>query len=324
MVIVDSLPHPRQLPPTAVALGLFDGLHRGHQAVIRRAVGVPGLTPAVFTFRYDEEAVITKKNYARLLSPALKMKLLEQLGARIVFQPPFSKIMSMEPAEFFYKIIVQFMRAGAVVCGEDFRFGKNAAGDALLLRKLCEENGIRFTTVPPVEDEGKPVSSTRIREALRQGDVETANRLLGYPFMTDGTVVHGQHMGHALGFPTINQLFQPGQLIPRFGVYATIAEFEGRRYIGATDIGVKPTVGDSFQPAAETHLLDFDREIYGAEGHPLLLRLPAGGAEVPVAVGADRNGARQRRTGAGAAERQDIKTRPEMEFRPCFFELYDR
>lgn len=265
MVIVDSLPHPRQLPPTAVALGLFDGLHRGHQAVIRRAVGLPGLTPAVFTFRYDEEAVITKKNYARILSPALKMKLLEQLGARIVFQPPFSKIMSMEPAEFFYKIIVQFMRAGAVVCGEDFRFGKNAAGDALLLRKLCEENGIRFTTVPPVEDEGKPVSSTRIREALREGDVETANRLLGYPFMTDGTVVHGQHMGHALGFPTINQLFQPGQLIPRFGVYATIAEFEGRRYIGATDIGVKPTVGDSFQPAAETHLLDFDREIYGAE-----------------------------------------------------------
>ena len=116
-----------------------------------------------------------------------------------------------------------------------------------------------------MEDEGKPVSSTRIREALREGDVETANRLLGYPFMTDGTVVHGQHMGHALGFPTINQLFQPGQLIPRFGVYATIAEFEGRRYIGATDIGVKPTVGDSFRPAAETHLLDFDREIYGTE-----------------------------------------------------------
>ena len=265
MEIVDSVLDTRQLPPTAVALGLFDGLHRGHQAVIRRAVGVPGLIPAVFTFRYDDEAVVTKKNYARILSPALKMKILEQMGVRVVLQPPFSTIMAMDPADFFYKVIAGFMRAGAVVCGEDFRFGKNAAGDALLLRKLCEENGIRFATVPPVEDEGKPVSSTRIREALRQGDIETANRLLGYPFMTDGTVVHGQHMGHALGFPTINQLFQPGQLIPRFGVYATIAEIDGERYIGATDIGVKPTVGDSFQPAAETHLLDFDRDIYGAE-----------------------------------------------------------
>ena len=83
--------------------------------------------------------------------------------------------------------------------------------------------------------------------------------------MTAGTVVHGQHMGHSLGFPTINQLFESEQLIPRYGVYATIAEIDGKRYIGATDIGVKPTVGDSFQPAAETHLLDFDQDLYGRD-----------------------------------------------------------
>lgn len=265
MQICDSVTGSQALPPTAVALGLFDGLHRGHQAVIRRAVECPGLSPAVFTFRFDAKSVVTKKNYARILSPELKMAMLEKLGVQVVLQPPFSTIMAMDPADFFYKIIAGFMHAGAVFCGEDFRFGKDAAGDAALLQKLCRENGIQFTTVPPVEDGGQPVSSTRIRNALREGDIETANRLLGYPFMTAGTVVHGQHMGHSLGFPTINQLFQPEQLIPRYGVYATIAEIDGKRYIGATDIGVKPTVGDSFQPAAETHLLDFDRDMYGRD-----------------------------------------------------------
>ncbi len=264
MEIFDSVNGPG-LPPAAVALGLFDGLHLGHQAVIRRAVETKGLVPAVFTFRFDEEGSVTKKNFARILSPALKRERLRALGVQAVFEPPFSSIMALPPEEFFQKILLGFMHAKAVFCGGDFRFGKNAAGDAGLLQRLCEENGVAFTVVPPVLDSGKPVSSTRIRAALREGDIGTANRLLGYPFMTGGTVVHGQHMGHSLGFPTINQLFQPGELIPRFGVYATIAEIDGKKYIGATDIGVKPTVGDSFRPAAETHLLDFDRDIYGRE-----------------------------------------------------------
>ena len=264
MEIFDSV-NGRALPPSAVALGLFDGLHLGHQAVIRRAVEAKGLVPAVFTFRFDEGAAVTKKNFARILSPALKRERLEALGVQAVFEPPFSSIMALPPEMFFREILLGFMHAKAVFCGGDFRFGKNAAGDAALLQTLCAGNGVAFTAVPPVLDSGKPVSSTRIRAALREGDIGTANRLLGYPFMTGGTVVHGQHMGHALGFPTINQLFQPGELIPRFGVYATVAEIDGKKYIGATDIGVKPTVGDSFRPAAETHLLDFDQDIYGRE-----------------------------------------------------------
>lgn len=264
MEICNQVSQFSRLPSTAVALGLFDGVHRGHQAVIRAAADcAPELMPAVFTFRFDTRAVVTKKQFGTLLRPELKAKKLEENGIRFMLEPPFSTIMKMEPESFIQGILFNFMHAKAVFCGEDFRFGKNAAGDTRLLRSACEKNSVRFEIVRPVLDDGVPVSSTRIRAALREGDVPLANRLLGSPYMTCGTVVHGRHMGHSLGFPTINQLFSPEDLIPRFGVYATIVEVDGKEYVGATDIGVKPTVGDGYAPAAETFILDFDGDLYG-------------------------------------------------------------
>ncbi len=264
MRICDKVEESSSLPATAVALGLFDGVHRGHQSVIREAVRcAPGLTPAVFTFQFDRKALITKKAFSRILSPALKAKKLAEMGIEVMLQPPFSSIMSMEPERFFDTVLRGFMHAGAVFCGEDFRFGRGASGDAALLQRCCREAGIRFAVVPPLLDDGEPVSSTRIRAALREGDIPLANRLLGYPYQTGGIVVRGRQLGHRLGFPTINQPFAPEDLLPRFGVYATIAEVGGQRFIGATDIGVKPTVGDGYAPAAETYLLDFDGDLYG-------------------------------------------------------------
>ena len=264
MEICNQVSQFSRLPSTAVALGLFDGVHRGHQAVIRAAADcAPELMPAVFTFRFDTRAVVTKKQFGTLLRPELKAKKLEENGIRFMLEPPFSTIMKMEPESFIQGILFNFMHAKAVFCGEDFRFGKNAAGDTRLLRDACQKNGVRFEIVRPVLDDGVPVSSTRIRAALREGDVPLANRLLGSPYMTCGTVVHGRHMGHSLGFPTINQLFSPEDLIPRFGVYATIVEVDGKEYVGATDIGVKPTVGDGYAPAAETFILGYDGDLYG-------------------------------------------------------------
>ena len=264
MEICNQVSQFSRLPSTAVALGLFDGVHRGHQAVIRAAADcAPELMPAVFTFRFDTRAVVTKKQFGTLLRPELKAKKLEENGIRFMLEPPFSTIMKMEPESFIQGILFNFMHAKAVFCGEHFRFGKNAAEDTRLLRAACQKNGVRVEIVRPVLDDGVPVSSTRIRAALREGDVPLANRLLGSPYMTCGTVVHGRHMGHSLGFPTINQLFSPEDLIPRFGVYATIVEVDGKEYVGATDIGVKPTVGDGYAPAAETFILDFDGDLYG-------------------------------------------------------------
>ena len=264
MEICNQVSQFSRLPDTAVALGLFDGVHRGHQAVIRAAAAcAPELLPAVFTFRFDAREVVTKKQFGQLLRPELKAKKLEEYGIRFMLEPPFSTIMKMAPESFIQGILFNFMHAKAVFCGEDFRFGKNAAGDTSLLKAACEKNGVRFDILPPVLDDGLPVSSTRIRNALREGDIELANRLLGSPYMTCGTVVHGRHMGHSLGFPTISQLFSPEDLIPRFGVYATIVEIDGKQYVGATDIGVKPTVGEGYAPAAETYILDFDGDLYG-------------------------------------------------------------
>lgn len=263
MRICDRVQKRSDLPDTAVALGLFDGVHRGHQSVIRAAVSESTLTPAVFTFQFDQKDLITKPHFARILSPALKVRKLEELGVEVMFEPLFSSIMSMEPESFFNGILRNFMHAGAIFCGDDFHFGKGASGDTALLQRYCKDAGIRFEVVPPLLDDGAPVSSTRIRAALREGDIPLANRLLGYPYMTDGVVVHGRHLGRKLGFPTINQLFSPEDLIPRFGVYATIAEIDGKRYVGATDIGVKPSVGEGYAPAAETYILDFDGDLYG-------------------------------------------------------------
>ncbi len=263
MRICDRVQKRSDLPDTAVALGLFDGVHRGHQSVIRAAVSESTLTPAVFTFQFDQKDLITKPHFARILSPALKVRKLEELGVQVMFEPLFSSIMSMEPESFFNGILRNFMHAGAIFCGDDFHFGKGASGDTALLQRYCKDAGIRFEVVPPLLDDGAPVSSTRIRAALREGDIPLANRLLGYPYMTDGVVVHGRHLGRKLGFPTINQLFSPEDLIPRFGVYATIAEIDGKRYVGATDIGVKPSVGEGYAPAAETYILDFDGDLYG-------------------------------------------------------------
>lgn len=264
MRICDKVEKSSDLPATAVALGLFDGVHRGHQSVIRRAVQCsPALTPAVFTFQFDQKSLITKKQFGRILSPDLKTRKLEEMGVEIMLQPAFSTIMSMGPESFFNGILRNFMHAEAVFCGEDFHFGKNAAGNVSLLQRYCSEAHIQFEIVPPLLDGDTPVSSTRIRSALREGDIQRANQLLGYPYITDGVVVHGRHLGHKLGFPTINQLFSTEDLVPHFGVYATIAEIDGQRYIGATDIGVKPTIGEGYAPAAETYLLDFSGDLYG-------------------------------------------------------------
>ena len=171
--------------------------------------------------------------------------------------------MKMAPESFIQGILFNFMHAKAVFCGEDFRFGKNAAGDTSLLKAACEKNGIRFDILPPVLDDGLPVSSTRIRNALREGDIELAKPAARKPLydLWDGRARTAY--GPFLGFPTINQLFSPEDLIPRFGVYATIVEIDGKQYVGATDIGVKPTVGEGYAPAAETYILDFDGDLYG-------------------------------------------------------------
>ena len=249
---------------TSVALGFFDGVHRGHQAVIRRAVELSGesLTPAVFTFLPSAHMPARKAGSGLLCTEAQKEEELGRLGVRLVSAPAFDEIRDITGEDFVKKTLWEAMGARVLCCGEDFRFGRGAAFVVRELRELCGSLGIRLEVVPPVLDAGEPVSSTRIRAAVSAGEMETARRLLGRHFSLSFPVVHGRRLGRRLGFPTINQVIPERFILPRFGVYAAFATWKGKAYPAVANVGVKPTVGAE-RPLAETYIAGFDGDLYG-------------------------------------------------------------
>lgn len=242
-------------PPASLALGTFDGLHLGHRAVLRAALD-SAYSPQAFTFKRSPSGD------PALITPADKAALMEDMGIGRMYSMDFSALRDMEAESFARDILIGRLNAKRLCCGEDFRFGRGAAGDAELLRRVCGEQGTELVVVPPVLDGGEKVSSTRIRRAVAEGDIQTANRLLGRPFGFALEVIHGNHIGTGLGTPTINQALPEGLALPRFGVYAAWCYTEGGRFYGVCNIGVKPTVG-SDRVLAETWMPDFAGDLYG-------------------------------------------------------------
>lgn len=247
--------------PLAAALGSFDGLHLGHQRVIGSALDSPGLLPAVVTFPENPLNLLRKQPVPMLTTNQQRLSLLEQMGVDTVYLLPFAAIREMEP-EDFVRILHQECRVEKICCGFNFRFGREGRGDTKLLHRMCRELGMELSVSEPVSIEGAPVSSTRIRACLEKGDVVLASRMLGRPFQYDFPVVHGRQLGRTLGTPTINQPFPEGYILPRFGVYASLAHIDGKTYHGVTNIGVKPTVGAE-GPLSETWLPEFSGDLYG-------------------------------------------------------------
>lgn len=258
----DQIPSLQQ--NTSVALGLFDGLHRGHQQVIAKAVSHCGsLTPVVFSFDYDNPSLISKADFKTLLSPTLKIQLLESFGVELFIHPPFSAIKDLPALRFLEEILVGALHAKAIFCGYDYRFGQNAEGDTHMLKRFCTSHRIHCEVVPALTEDGSPISSTRIRSCIHEGKMECAQKMLGHPYAIDFPVSEGRRLGRRLGFPTINQPYPEGSILPRFGVYAALAEIDGKTYRGVTNIGVKPTVGDGNFPAAETYVIGYEGNLYG-------------------------------------------------------------
>ncbi|MDD2955138.1 MAG: riboflavin biosynthesis protein RibF [Oscillospiraceae bacterium] len=248
----------------SVALGFFDGVHKGHQAVVRQAVEMAGdtLAPAVFTFRPSDHMPTRKQGSGILCTEAQKETLLRSLGIQRISAPDFEEIRGVGGEDFVRRILWKELGARALCCGEDFRFGKGAAFTVRELEALCAEMGIRLAVAPPVLDGGEPVSSTRIRAAVAAGEMETAARLLGRPFSLEFPVAHGRQLGRRLNFPTINQVFPQRFALPRFGVYAASVQWEGKLYPAVANVGVKPTVGAE-NPLAETYIVGFSGDLYG-------------------------------------------------------------
>lgn len=244
---------------TAVALGAFDGLHIGHRAVIDKALQ-SGLFPVVFTFR-DNPAEVLTGSCRYLTTVEERLRILESWGVQAVVMPDFRNVAGWEP-ERFLNMLHTDLCAKQVSCGVDFSFGKKAAGNTKLLGSFCEEHDIVLRITDAVLYKNERVSSTRIRNAMENGDMEAVTDMLGRPFSFEFEVVHGNHLGRTIGIPTINQTFPEQFILPRFGVYASAVYVDGNVYCGVTNVGVKPTVG-SERALSETWMPDFSGDLYG-------------------------------------------------------------
>lgn len=248
---------------TSVALGSFDGLHKGHMTVLRNALSSAddGLLPYVLLFDVHPQTVLCGEAPPALMTTKEREDTLRAMGFTL-YTVPFAEICTMEPERFVREILCDALHAGSVSCGYNYRFGKNGRGDAALLGTLCAEKDIRLTVSAHIDYAGRPISSTRIRSAVESGKIAEANAMLGRAFSYTATVLHGNAFGRELGFPTINQQLPEGYTVPRFGVYASHVSLGGKEYRGITNIGVRPTIPDT-TVISETHILDFSGDLYG-------------------------------------------------------------
>lgn len=254
--------------PTVLAIGNFDGVHRGHAALVDRLVAkaaVLDLPPTVLTFEpHPREYFSPESAPARLTTLREKLELLAEAGAVQAMVCRFNRSFAALTAEqFVSQVLVRGLLVRHLIIGDDFRFGSGRKGDFALLRSAGERHGFGVEAMDSVLVEGERVSSSGVRHALADGDMERAARLLGRPYIIDGRVVHGDKIGRQLGFNTANIRIKHNPL-PMTGVFAVeVSGLGDRPRPGVANLGIRPTLGGT-RPLLEVHLFDFDRDIYGA------------------------------------------------------------
>ncbi len=249
------------------AIGVFDGVHVGHQALVRDAVGIAraeGLASVVVTFDRDPDQVVSPVTAApQLLDLTDKMELLAGLGPEVILVVPFTeRLAAMPPLVFMDSVLLAALEPRAVVVGYDFRFGHRAEGDVDALVRYGRENGFTVVAHDLVSEDGEPVTSTRIRHLVASGDVAGAARLLGRPHRVKGAVVRGRAEGAALGAPTANLAVGPYTALPSDGVYAGRVTVDGAAYAAGVSVGIPPTFPEAVSEL-EVHLIDFSGDLYG-------------------------------------------------------------
>lgn len=251
-----------------VAIGAFDGLHLGHQAIlseVRQRAAAQGLAPAVITFEPLPRAFFSKEPVARLSGIREKAEGMTAAGIDTLLSLRFDQALTAMSAEDFVRtVIVGRLAAREVWVGEDFRFGHRRTGDFALLQAMGAQHGFQAHAVPPVVVDGERVSSSRVRSLLAQGDFAAAASLLGRPFVIEGHVEHGQQLGRTLGYPTAN-IHLRERVSPVHGIFAVrIGIGEGPcSWPGVASLGFRPTVNEVSEPLLEAHLFDFSGDLYG-------------------------------------------------------------
>ena len=261
---------PDALPPLVLCLGTFDGVHRGHTALIDMAkqqaamlrAEIPDVQAGAWCFAAPPRRYLGGGRAEQITSLREKLDLMAEMGLSYVCLGDFNALRDMEPQTFLREILQKECRCVSTVCGFNHRFGRAGAGMPADLEVVF---GDRALIQPPVNDvsQGVVISSSRIRSLLGEGRMEEAVRLLGHPFLLRAPVVHGKALGRTIGLPTVNQNFPAGHLIPAHGIYATRIRIGGTSYVGVTNVGSRPTVADGDRINSETFILDFNGSLYG-------------------------------------------------------------
>ncbi len=256
----------QKLNNTVLTIGKFDGLHKGHQTLISKMKEYKkeGFTSVLFTFKKAPKEVLDMKESEYILAPSEKCAFLEKRGLDYYIEYPCDEeVLSTTAREFIERIIVGKIGAKKVVCGTDFRFGKGREGDIAMLKSLEREYGYETIVLDKLQYANADISSSWIREAVKDGNIEFANKLLGYTYTVIGKVVTGRKIGRNLGFPTANIIPDEKKLLPPNGVYYTKAYINGVLYKGVTNIGKKPTIDDNNDINIETCFLGYSGDLYG-------------------------------------------------------------
>jgi len=264
--------------PLVICLGNFDGVHLGHARLIENTLEIKEklnkmgrkVNAGALCFDSLPSEYLSGTPTPRLMSVEQKLDTFKRMGLDCAYVFKFSSIMDLSPQEFIRNILRERCNCLGVVCGFNFRFGKNAVGNANLLASYFDKDTAAI--VPPVMLDGEIISSSRIRELLLTGNVEKANEMLGRKFSIPHKVVHGKHIGSTLGFPTLNHCFDPHDVIPKHGIYVTETLISGEKHVSVTNIGVRPTVSDTGTITCETHIIGLEgqeRDFYGQKANIL-------------------------------------------------------
>lgn len=252
--------------PTAVTLGKFDGLHRGHDLLMQTVLEYSKkyqLASVAFTFDIPPRSKVEEIVANVLTTNDEKQYIFEKRGIDYLIECPFTtEVMSMEPKAFI-AWISKVLHMKYVVVGDDFRFGHKRAGDYHTLQQYEEEYGYKTIVIDKLKDSNRDISSTYVREKIADGNIKKANELLGYKYFIKSEILHGRKLGRTIGVPTINMILPPNKLLPPNGVYVTEVLVDGKTYMGVTNIGCKPTVSKEEVIGVETYIDNFNQDVYG-------------------------------------------------------------
>lgn len=253
---------------TVITLGKFDGLHRGHELLMENLLDLQerkGLRSVVFTFDIPPKAKVYNEIAKQLTTNAEKLHIFEETGVDYLIECPFTdEVRAMHP-ETFIRWIVESLHVRYIVVGKDFRFGYQRAGDYQILKQNEQTYGYQTIVLEKMQEDGRDISSTYIREELAAGNLEKANHLLGYDFFIRNPVIHGKQIGRTIGIPTINMRVTPEKIIPPHGVYVTRVVIGENWYMGVTNVGCKPTIEGDNPVGVETYIMDFCQNLYDRE-----------------------------------------------------------